>query len=49
MTVSILAANMALLVLAVARLGPGRYRVTWHVVSVDTHPTEGVFDFEVKP
>lgn len=37
------------LVLTVPRLAPGRYRVTWHVVSVDTHPTEGTFEFEIRP
>jgi methionine-rich copper-binding protein CopC len=26
---------------------PGTYLVNWHVVSVDTHPTEGTFTFEV--
>jgi hypothetical protein len=41
--------NNMQLVLAVPRLGPGRYRVRWHVVSVDTHPTEGTFEFEVSP
>jgi copper resistance protein C len=30
-------------------LAPGIYRVSWHVVSVDTHRTEGDFSFEVKP
>lgn len=30
-------------------LGPGTYRVSWHVVSVDTHATEGNFTFTVKP
>jgi copper resistance protein C len=30
-------------------LTPGTYLVTWHVVSVDTHPTEGTFTFEIKP
>jgi hypothetical protein len=28
-------------------LGPGRYRVTWHVLSVDTHKTEGNYAFTV--
>ena len=28
-------------------LPPGTYLVSWHVVSVDTHPTEGTFTFEV--
>jgi hypothetical protein len=26
---------------------PGIYTVSWHVVSVDTHPTQGTFTFEV--
>jgi methionine-rich copper-binding protein CopC len=30
-------------------LTPGAYLVSWHVVSVDTHPTEGTFTFEIKP
>ena len=28
-------------------LPPGRYKVIWHVVSVDTHTTEGSFTFTV--
>ncbi len=28
-------------------LAPGKYTVTWHVVSVDTHRTEGTFSFQV--
>ncbi len=28
-------------------LPPGRYKVIWHVVSVDTHTTEGNFTFRV--
>ena len=35
------------LVLTVPLLTPGRYRVRWHVVSVDTHRTEGEFTFVV--
>jgi methionine-rich copper-binding protein CopC len=30
-------------------LAPGTYRVTWHAVSVDTHRTQGGFDFTVAP
>jgi methionine-rich copper-binding protein CopC len=30
-------------------LAPGTYRVAWHVVSVDTHRTEGAYTFAVKP
>jgi methionine-rich copper-binding protein CopC len=37
------------LVLAVPLLTPGRYKVSWHIVSIDTHPTEGNFTFEIKP
>lgn len=31
-----------------ARLHPGRYTVTWHVVSSDTHKVAGNFAFAVK-
>jgi methionine-rich copper-binding protein CopC len=27
--------------------GPGTYHVNWHVLSVDTHTTEGNFTFQV--
>lgn len=42
-------ANRKLLHVAVKRLSPGPYKVTWHVVSVDTHHTEGDFAFTVAP
>ncbi len=29
-------------------LPPGTYRVRWHVLSVDTHTTEGNFTFKVE-
>ncbi|HEV8032778.1 MAG TPA: copper resistance CopC family protein [Stellaceae bacterium] len=28
-------------------LAAGTYTVSWHVVSVDTHPTQGTFTFQV--
>jgi copper resistance protein C len=37
------------LVLALPPLAPGRYKVSWHVVSVDTHRTEGEYGFAVAP
>jgi methionine-rich copper-binding protein CopC len=37
----------AQLQIALKPLPPGTYLVSWHVVSVDTHPTEGTFTFEV--
>ena len=30
-------------------LPPGLYKVNWHVLSVDTHRTEGSFTFKVGP
>jgi methionine-rich copper-binding protein CopC len=29
--------------------GAGNYRVNWHVLSVDTHTTDGSFTFQVGP
>ncbi len=37
------------LVVTLKPLPPGVYAVTWHVTSVDTHKTEGHFQFTVKP
>jgi methionine-rich copper-binding protein CopC len=38
------------LVVKVAKpLAPGVYTVKWHAVSVDTHHTQGSFEFTVKP
>jgi copper resistance protein C len=37
------------LVIPTHGLPPGKYKVTWKVLSVDTHRTEGSFGFEVKP
>ena len=41
--------NSAELRIGLKPLTPGTYLVSWHVVSVDTHPTEGTFTFEIKP
>jgi hypothetical protein len=35
--------------LPLKKLAPGRYRVTWHAVSVDTHRTEGKYNFLILP
>ncbi len=32
---------------SIKSLGPGSYRVNWHVLSVDTHRTDGNFSFTV--
>jgi copper resistance protein C len=37
------------LVLKLPPLAPGHYKVRWHVVSVDTHRTEGSFSFDIQP
>ena len=33
--------------LGIKALSPGTYRVIWHVLSVDTHTTQGSFSFHV--
>jgi len=42
-------ANPAMLQVSLPQLPPGRYRVVWRVLSVDTHVTEGDFVFDVAP
>ena len=37
------------IVVSLPVLPAGRYKVSWRVISVDTHETEGAFTFEVKP
>jgi len=39
----------ALILTPAAPLAPGAYHVAWAVVSVDTHKTQGGFDFTVQP
>jgi hypothetical protein len=39
--------NRRRLVIDLPPLSPGRYSVVWHVTSVDTHKTEGSFQFTV--
>jgi methionine-rich copper-binding protein CopC len=39
--------NGEVMSIALRALGPGTYRVNWHVLSVDTHTTEGNFSFTV--
>ena len=41
--------NHLMIVSLPAGLGAGTYKVVWRVVSVDTHPTEGSFKFQVEP
>jgi methionine-rich copper-binding protein CopC len=43
----ILQGSPAELQIGLKPLPRGTYTVSWHVVSVDTHPTEGTFTFEV--
>ncbi|HEY3179020.1 MAG TPA: copper resistance CopC family protein [Casimicrobiaceae bacterium] len=43
------AGNATVLQVSVPTLAPGRYRVVWRVLSVDTHVTEGDFTFDVAP
>ena len=41
------ARDQTLLRASLKPLPPGTYKVSWHVVSVDTHTTEGSFTFRV--
>ena len=41
--------NSVLIVKVTKKLPPGVYTVNWHAVSVDTHHTQGSFNFTVKP
>jgi len=41
--------SKSLLSVSVPPLPPGTYTVMWHVVSVDTHKTQGHFQFTIKP
>ena len=40
--------DRTLLIVSVPPLPDGNYNVTWHVTSVDTHRTQGHFEFTVK-
>ena len=49
-SVSTAADNQALLIVPISKpLSAGAYTVHWQAVSVDTHHTQGTFDFTVKP
>jgi methionine-rich copper-binding protein CopC len=37
------------LIVSLPNLPAGTYKVVWHVVSADTHKTQGDFKFSVKP
>jgi methionine-rich copper-binding protein CopC len=37
------------LLAGVKTLAPGIYKVNWHVTSVDTHKTEGKYQFTIQP
>jgi methionine-rich copper-binding protein CopC len=42
-------ANPMLMQVSLPQLAPGKYRVVWRALSVDTHVTEGDFTFDVVP
>jgi methionine-rich copper-binding protein CopC len=44
------AGNPAVLIVPISKpLSAGAYKVHWQAVSVDTHHTQGTFEFTVKP
>jgi methionine-rich copper-binding protein CopC len=40
--------NTSLFIVSLPALPDGTYTVTWHAVSVDTHRTQGSFEFTIK-
>jgi len=42
-------ADRMLLRISLPPLAPGRYRVSWRVLSVDTHVATGQFTFDIAP
>jgi len=42
-------AHSDVLIVSVPPLKPGKYTVSWRVTAVDTHVTNGKFNFEVSP
>ena len=40
--------DKTLFVVSLTSLPPGKYTVVWHVVSEDTHKTQGHFEFTLK-
>jgi methionine-rich copper-binding protein CopC len=42
-------ADAKLLQISLPPLAPGKYHVTWRVLSVDTHVAKGEFDFDIAP
>jgi methionine-rich copper-binding protein CopC len=43
------AGDKTLMKVSLPSLPPGKYKVIYHVLSVDTHTTDGTFTFEVTP
>jgi len=41
--------NGKIMIVPLKPLTPGRYHVKWRALSVDTHTTNGNFEFEVAP
>jgi methionine-rich copper-binding protein CopC len=41
--------DRAVMKVSLPNLPPGKYKVLWHALSVDTHTTDGTFTFEVVP
>lgn len=40
--------DWAKLIVSLPKLPPGVYRVYWHAMAVDNHPTQGRFKFTIK-
>jgi methionine-rich copper-binding protein CopC len=40
--------NGSTMTVSLPKLGPGKYRISWQVVAVDTHRTSGTFEFTIQ-
>jgi copper resistance protein C len=40
--------NGSTMTVSLPKLAPGKYRVSWQVVAVDTHRTSGTFEFTIQ-
>jgi copper resistance protein C len=40
--------NGCTMTVSLPKLAPGKYRVSWQVVAVDTHRTSGTFEFTIQ-
>ena len=40
--------NGSTMIVSLPKLAPGKYRISWQAIAVDTHRTSGTFDFTIQ-